>query len=165
MGEMVSFETKAKFEDLRQENERLRAENAKLRGIVDELRSMEIINRLEADVDRLRTDYNAMRRMALDSDETNDRLRAALKPFADLSLWRDTYPDGPDILSSGSMMTQYISADMVRAARAALAYEQGAQAQHDYVPSAMHVGDCAVCGHVQDADVHKQRGETSEPTD
>lgn len=49
-----------------------------LRGIVDELRSMETIERLETEADRLRTDYNAMRRLALDSDETNDRLRIAL---------------------------------------------------------------------------------------
>lgn len=70
MGEMVSYETKAKFEDLRTENV---------------------------------------------------ALRAALKPFADLALWHDTYPDGPDILSSGDMMTQYITADMVRAARKATA--------------------------------------------
>lgn len=49
-----------------------------------------------------------------------EQLQAALKPFADLALWRDTYPDGPDILSSGTMMTQYITADMVRAARKAI---------------------------------------------
>lgn len=27
---------------------------------------------------------------------------------------------------------------------------------HNYFPSAMHMGDCAVCGHVQDADIHKR---------
>jgi hypothetical protein len=50
-----------------------------------------------------------------------ERLRSALKPFADLALWHDTYPDGPDTLSSGDMMTQYITADMVRDARKATA--------------------------------------------
>ncbi len=27
-------------------------------------------------------------------------------------------------------------------------------APHEYVPSPMHMGDCAVCGHMQGADIH-----------
>lgn len=26
---------------------------------------------------------------------------------------------------------------------------------HNYVPSAMHMGDCAVCGHIQNATIHR----------
>src|SRR5262245_50904097 len=33
-------------------------------------------NELEAEIERLRADYEAMKKWALDSDETNDRLRA-----------------------------------------------------------------------------------------
>lgn len=51
--------------------ERLEAENAKLRAVVDELRTMETI-------ERLRADLKAAKKWALDSDETNDRLRIAL---------------------------------------------------------------------------------------
>lgn len=28
-------------------------------------------------------------------------------------------------------------------------------APHAYVPSAMHMGDCAICGHLQDAAIHR----------
>lgn len=34
------------------------------------------------EIERLRADFEAMKTWALDSDDTNDRLRAALKPFA-----------------------------------------------------------------------------------
>lgn len=57
-----------------------------------------------------------------------ERLRKALKPFA-------------------------------HHAHVAEALEQSALAPivpHDYFPSAMHMGDCAVCGHVRDAEIHKQ---------
>lgn len=28
---------------------------------------------------------------------------------------------------------------------------------HDYVPSTMHMGDCAVCGHLQESPLHLPR--------
>lgn len=31
---------------------------------------------------------------------------------------------------------------------------------HDYVPSTMHQGDCAVCGHIQDAPIHQVTHQT-----
>ena len=26
---------------------------------------------------------------------------------------------------------------------------------HDHAPSAMHMGDCSICGHVEDAPIHR----------
>jgi hypothetical protein len=34
------------------------------------------------------------------------------------------------------------------------AAEVKARQPHAHVPSAMHMGDCAICGHVQDAPIH-----------
>jgi hypothetical protein len=34
---------------------------------------------------------------------------------------------------------------------------------HAYVPSAMHMGDCMICGHVQESIVHKQGRTTHKP--
>jgi hypothetical protein len=31
--------------------------------------------------------------------------------------------------------------------------------RHHYVPSYVHMGDCAVCGHVQESKIHYQRRE------
>lgn len=38
-------------------------------------------------------------------------------------------------------------------------------ARHDYVPSAMHMGDCAVCGHVQEAAIHQPEDKGWSPED
>lgn len=48
-----------------------------------------------------------------------ERALEALKPLATIPLWRDTYPDGPDILSARGCKP-YIKASDVRAARAAI---------------------------------------------
>lgn len=46
-------------------------------------------------------------------------LRAALKPFAAIPIWRDAYPDGPDVISVGSERHPFTIGD-VHAARNAL---------------------------------------------
>ncbi len=87
----------------------------------------ETITSMEAEIARLRVECNALQKICAERSDENERLRAALTPFADLALWRDTYPDGPDILSSSEMMSQYITPAMVRAARDAIgAHEQTA---------------------------------------
>jgi chromosome segregation ATPase len=50
----------------------------------------------------------------------NGRLRAALKPLASVALWRDVYPDGPDILN-GQVL---VEAKDVRQAREALGLDE-----------------------------------------
>jgi hypothetical protein len=50
-------------------------------------------------------------------------LRAALKPIALMPIWRDTYPDGPDIMDTHLMG---ITPDQVREARRLCADEQTA---------------------------------------
>lgn len=58
-----------------------------------------------------------------DLDPTNiERLRAALRPFAKISLWRDTYPDAKSDRIMAQQMQGYIKVEDVRAARAALYY-------------------------------------------
>lgn len=49
-----------------------------------------------------------------------DAVREALQAVAKLDLWRDHYPDGPDIVSD-HLLQRWFTPDQVRAARAALA--------------------------------------------
>jgi hypothetical protein len=57
----------------------------------------------------------------------NDRLRAALKPFAAIPIWRDHYPDGPDIIAGGIDRYPFTIQDLY-AARTAL--EQSATGEN-----------------------------------
>lgn len=55
-----------------------------------------------------------------------ERLRSALKPFAEIPLWRDAYPDAhfdavPEALRG------YVTVEQVRSARAALHEQEGDQ--------------------------------------
>jgi hypothetical protein len=49
----------------------------------------------------------------------------ALYPLAQLSLWRDVYPDGQDMLTE-TRLQRYFTADQVRAARVAFAAQMAA---------------------------------------
>lgn len=42
-------------------------------------------------------------------------LKAALEPIAKIALWRDTYPDGPDIVTDYKLT--FVTPDQVRTAR------------------------------------------------
>lgn len=55
-----------------------------------------------------------------------ERLRAALEPFAKISLWRDQYPDAKNDELTTRQLKGYIRIADVRAARKAIAYEQNA---------------------------------------
>ena len=44
----------------------------------------------------------------------------------------------------------------IAAARKADLARVGPVEPHDYVPSAMHMGDCMICGHLQNAPIHRQ---------
>ena len=57
-----------------------------------------------------------------------ERLRAALKPLAEIALWRDTYPDAK-FNSMPSHMDGYLSIEDILKAREALGYEQAAPAK------------------------------------
>lgn len=48
-----------------------------------------------------------------------ERLRKALAPLAAISLWRDYYPDGPDILSD-TAAARVVSVKDIQRARTAL---------------------------------------------
>lgn len=52
-----------------------------------------------------------------------ERLRAALKPLAAVGLWRDVYPDGPDVLCNKSLQRLF-TPDDIRAARALSGHQQ-----------------------------------------
>lgn len=53
-------------------------------------------------------------------DAEIERLRAALKPFATIGLWRDTYPDA----KYDRVMTCPCVVEQIKAARVALGHEQ-----------------------------------------
>lgn len=80
----------------------------------------------KAEVERLVAERRAAERnyqAAHDlQNEKIERLRAALKPIAKIHLWRDVYPDGPDIVTDDKLT--FVTPDQVREARALCASEQ-----------------------------------------
>jgi len=62
--------------------------------------------------------------------------REAIRPFAKISLWRDTYPDGPDVLTDYRLQG-YFTPDQVRAARAFVNDERP-----KHCPNGLEHGSC-----------------------
>jgi hypothetical protein len=57
-------------------------------------------------------------------DDEIEELRAALKPFAEIPLWRDVYPDAKHDELTAQQVRGYIQVEHVRAARVAFKLEQ-----------------------------------------
>lgn len=117
------------------------------------------IDRLTAEIERLREAKRLAGLIADERSRENVALRAALKPFADC-----VYNDNGDVTVTYGTVVPF---DYFRAYRVLRdeAHEQGANNEndwrrHDYVPSAMHMGDCAKCGHPHGADIHKRSQDT-----
>jgi hypothetical protein len=115
-----------KNDDLKKEIERLRADLA--RALEDRARFPDrpddIGHMIEAHIGNLKhgkeeADRHATAAM-IRAGATVERLRAALKPFAAIGLWRDTYPDA----KFDRVMTCPCMVKQIKAARAALGREQ-----------------------------------------
>lgn len=90
-------------------------------------RAADEIERQEAEIERLKETIRALGRGDIvpitDRDAENERLRAALKPFAEAA-W-DDLPDEADAVPAGQKRNTYtITVGDVRRARAAIGYEQ-----------------------------------------